>query len=73
MRTVERISSLVGRWFAVIVVTAGAVALLSPDFFAAGAPAISWLLGLIMLGMGMTLRGHGPGRSGPLPVDAGHC
>jgi bile acid:Na+ symporter, BASS family len=56
MKTVERVSGFVGRWFAVIVLAAGAVALLAPETFAAGAPAIPWLLAVIMLGMGMTLQ-----------------
>jgi BASS family bile acid:Na+ symporter len=56
MRTVERFSGLVGRWFAVIVLVAGAVALMTPETFASGTGAISWLLALIMLGMGMTLQ-----------------
>jgi len=56
MQSVERVSALVGRWFAVIVILAGAVALLTPETFAPGATAIPWLLALIMLGMGMTLR-----------------
>lgn len=56
MRTVERVGSVVARWFAVIVLAAGAIALLTPETFAAGASATPWLLALIMLGMGMTLR-----------------
>lgn len=56
MRTVERVAAAVGKWFAVIVLVAGAVALLVPDVFVGGAPAIPWLLAVIMLGMGMTLR-----------------
>lgn len=56
MQTLERVGALVGRWFAVIVVVAGAIALLTPETFAAGGPAVSWLLALIMLGMGMTLQ-----------------
>ncbi|OLT02914.1 Bile acid:sodium symporter [Pseudonocardia sp. CNS-004] len=56
MKTAERVSSLVGRWFAVIVLAAGAIALLTPETFAPGTSAIQWLLALIMLGMGMTLQ-----------------
>src|SRR5690554_1473886 len=56
MKTVERVSAFAGRWFAVIVLGAGAIALLAPKTFAAGAGATPWLLALIMLGMGMTLR-----------------
>ncbi|WP_018155961.1 bile acid:sodium symporter family protein [Demetria terragena] len=56
MKHVELLSGLVGRWFAVIVIAAGVIAFLLPDFFASGAPAVNWLLATIMLGMGMTLR-----------------
>lgn len=56
MHVVERIATAVGTWFAVIVLAAGGVALLVPELFAGGAPAIPWLLAVIMLGMGMTLR-----------------
>lgn len=56
MRAVERISAFVGTWFALIVIGVGAIALVTPSTFAGGAPAIPWLLALIMLGMGMTLR-----------------
>ena len=56
MRTVHRLSRAVSSWFAVVVVAAGAAALLVPQAFTPLAPAVPWLLGLIMLGMGMTLR-----------------
>ncbi|MGY5885742.1 bile acid:sodium symporter family protein [Modestobacter lacusdianchii] len=56
METVRRVSGFAGRWFAVIVVLAGALALLVPGAFAGGTAAVPWLLALIMLGMGMTLR-----------------
>lgn len=56
MSALAAASTFVGRWFAVIVLAAGAVALTAPDFVASAAPAIPWLLSLIMLGMGLTLR-----------------
>ncbi|MPY85919.1 MAG: bile acid:sodium symporter family protein, partial [Actinophytocola sp.] len=56
METVRRISGFVGRWFALIVVAAGAVALAAPGAFAGGEEAVPWLLAVIMLGMGLTLR-----------------
>lgn len=56
MRTVHRLSRAVSSWFAVVVIAAGAAALLVPQAFTPLAPAVPWLLGLIMLGMGMTLR-----------------
>jgi len=56
MPRIRHISEVVGRWFAVIVVAAGAVALFVPGPFAAGTVAVPWLLSVIMLGMGLTLR-----------------
>lgn len=56
MGLVRAVSDVTGRWFAAIVLVAGAIALLLPDVFAQGTVAIPWLLALIMLGMGMTLR-----------------
>lgn len=52
MGQVMAVSGFVGRWFAVIVVVAGGLALAAPGAFAGGTPAIPWLLSLIMLGMG---------------------
>lgn len=56
MSGVKPLSEFVGRWFAVIVVVAGGVALAAPDAFSAGTVAVPWLLSVIMLGMGLTLR-----------------
>lgn len=56
MQRVERVGDVVGRWFPVIVLIAGAVALAAPGTFAGWTSAVPWLLALIMLGMGMTLR-----------------
>lgn len=52
----KKIGDVVGRWFALIVVVAGGVALATPGTFSGWGPAIPWLLTVIMLGMGMTLR-----------------
>ncbi|MDO9379790.1 MAG: bile acid:sodium symporter family protein [Nocardioidaceae bacterium] len=52
----ETVSQRIGTWFPVIVVAAGAVAVAAPDPFLTLEPAVPWLLALIMLGMGMTLR-----------------
>lgn len=54
---VERASAVVRKWFPVFVLLAGGVALLNPAPFAQSTAAIPWLLALIMLGMGMTLKG----------------
>ena len=56
MQTVKQIGEFVGKWFALIVVAAGALAMATPDTFSGWAPAVPWLLTVIMLGMGMTLR-----------------
>ncbi|MEQ3552396.1 bile acid:sodium symporter family protein [Pseudonocardia nematodicida] len=56
MDRVQAIGDVVGRWFAVIVVAAGGMALAVPGPFAGWSSAVPWLLALIMLGMGMTLR-----------------
>jgi bile acid:Na+ symporter, BASS family len=52
----QQVSDRVGRWFPLIVIVAGAIALAAPATFRGWAPAVPWLLALIMLGMGMTLR-----------------
>ncbi|MEV1293408.1 bile acid:sodium symporter family protein [Pseudonocardia sp. NPDC049635] len=56
MKRVQAWGDLVGRWFPVIVLVAGAVALAAPGVFEGWSSAVPWLLALIMLGMGMTLR-----------------
>ncbi len=56
MSGIKPLSEFVGRWFAVIVVVAGGIALAAPDAFSAGTVAVPWLLSVIMLGMGLTLR-----------------
>ena len=56
MERVARVGEQVGRWFPAIVVLAGAVAVGVPGLFDGWTAAVPWLLALIMLGMGMTLR-----------------
>lgn len=56
MHRLKAISAFTGHWFALIVLAAGALALAVPSAFAGGTPAVPWLLSIIMLGMGMTLR-----------------
>jgi len=53
--SIKWVSELTGKWFALIVVIAGAIALITPDTFSGATVAIPWLLSIIMLGMGMTL------------------
>ena len=57
MDSIAALSAFVGRWFALVVVVAGAVALATPDTFASGSALVPYLLMVVMLGMGMTLRG----------------
>lgn len=56
MHHVKILGDFVGKWFALIVIGAGAVALAYPGTFAGWSSAIPWLLTVIMLGMGMTLQ-----------------
>jgi bile acid:Na+ symporter, BASS family len=56
VRRLQRVGELAGRWFPLIVITAGALALAVPDAFRGWSAAVPWLLALIMLGMGLTLR-----------------
>ncbi|KZF06929.1 MULTISPECIES: bile acid:sodium symporter family protein [unclassified Rhodococcus (in: high G+C Gram-positive bacteria)] len=56
MPKLKSVSEFTGKWFALIVVAAGTLALITPDTFSGGTPAVPWLLSIIMLGMGMTLR-----------------
>ncbi len=56
MQGIEAVSRFVARWFALLVVAAGGVALLAPEVFVPGTVAVPWMLSVIMLGMGLTLR-----------------
>lgn len=56
MDRIRLISEFTGRWFALIVLAAGALALVVPGAFAGATVAVPWLLAVIMFGMGMTLR-----------------
>lgn len=51
-----RISTFVGRWFALFILGGAAVGIATPDQAASLAPYIPLLLGVIMFGMGLTLR-----------------
>jgi BASS family bile acid:Na+ symporter len=57
MRTSRKIAELAGRWFAVLVLLAGVVGLLAPAQMAPLAAHIPVFLGIVMFGMGLTLRG----------------
>lgn len=56
MGALRRAADLIGRWFALLVLLGGLVGLLFPTATSALSPAITPLLGLIMFGMGLTLR-----------------
>lgn len=56
MKFMESISKLASRYMAILVILMAAIALAAPGNFTWIAPQISILLGLVMFGMGMTLR-----------------
>ncbi|GAB2502651.1 bile acid:sodium symporter family protein [Nocardiopsis aegyptia] len=56
MTVIKSIADVVGRWFALLVLAGGVVGLLAPAQSAAVAPHIPLLLGVIMFGMGLTMR-----------------
>lgn len=53
---VGSLSAIATRWFPALVLGAAVLGYLFPSGSALFAPAIVWLLGVVMLGMGMTLR-----------------
>jgi len=57
MGTLRTIADLAGRWFALLVLLAGVVGLLAPAQLAPLAAHVPLFLGIIMFGMGLTLRG----------------
>ncbi len=52
----RKLAELAGRWFALLVLLGAVVGLLLPTATATLAPTIPFLLGVIMFGMGLTLR-----------------
>lgn len=56
MLFLERLSAVVSKYMAVLVILIAAVALFEPASFQWAAPQITALLGIVMFGMGMTLR-----------------
>jgi BASS family bile acid:Na+ symporter len=56
MGVLVRVAAVVGRWFALFVVGGLVVGLLAPSATASLAPHVPLLLGVIMFGMGLTLR-----------------
>lgn len=56
MQTLIRLSQFVGKTFALWVLLFAALAFFAPDTFKVIGPYVPWLLGIVMLGMGMTLK-----------------
>jgi BASS family bile acid:Na+ symporter len=56
MSVLTRVADFVGRWFALLVLAGGIAGLAAPGQAALLAPYISLLLGVIMFGMGLTMR-----------------
>lgn len=56
MQTMEKISNFISKYMAAFVIIVAVIALLQPWTFKWAAPKITILLGIVMFGMGMTLR-----------------
>lgn len=56
MNFIEKLGKLCGKYFALLVIVVAATALLQPKSFLWVVPKVSLLLGVIMFGMGMTLK-----------------
>ena len=57
MKLLEHIGNLISKYMAILVILMAGAALAMPRTFAGIAPHVSLLLGIVMFGMGMTLRG----------------
>lgn len=57
MKALEIISQFAGKYFAVLVLLIAVIAYLTPATFIGFAPYITLLLGVVMFGMGLTLKG----------------
>lgn len=56
MNFIEKIGKILGKYFALLVIIAAAIGLFKPKLFLWVVPKVSLLLGIIMFGMGMTLK-----------------
>ncbi|MCI2191815.1 MAG: bile acid:sodium symporter family protein, partial [Oscillospiraceae bacterium] len=56
MNALKKLSDLAGKYMAVLSLAVAVVALLSPHAFTWAAPHITLLLGIVMFGMGLTLK-----------------
>ena len=63
MKTLEKVSDFVGKYMAAIVIVVAAGALFFPGPFSVVKTAwVNNLLGIVMFGMGLTLKPHGRSR-----------
>ena len=56
MKTLEAISNFISKYMAAFVIIVAAIALFMPWTFTWSAKYVTYLLGIVMFGMGMTLR-----------------
>ena len=56
MHYLEKLSAFISKYMAVFVIAIAAIALFGPSSFKWAAPKITLLLGIVMFGMGMTLK-----------------
>lgn len=56
MKILEKISALAGKYFAVLVIIAAVIAYIFPDTFVVFGGYVTILLGIVMFGMGLTLK-----------------
>lgn len=56
MRTLVKVASFTGRWFGLLILLSAGAGLLVPEQASLLSPWVSMLLGIIMFGMGLTLR-----------------
>ena len=56
MKVLESISNLAGKYFAILVIVVGVIAFLVPETFLPIKGYITILLGVVMFGMGLTLK-----------------
>lgn len=69
MHTLAKLSAFFGKTFAVWVIAAAIIAFYFPEIFKALAPYISILLGIVMFGMGLTLRAKDFSEVVKRPID----
>lgn len=75
MKTLEKISAFAGKYFAFLVILAAVIAFFIPNAFVIFGPYVTLLLGVVMFGMGLTLKpiDFKLVFTHPLPVIIGIC